>query len=71
LWLCTNLTSPQNFSKDLGLRELQMMIWEIEMRNHPAFRDHWAVEVQATLKYILCAGTNRTFATERTEDSET
>jgi len=34
------------------LRDLQMMIWAIEMRNHPAFRDRWAAEVQATLKYI-------------------
>jgi Ser/Thr protein kinase RdoA (MazF antagonist) len=34
------------------LRDLQMMIWEIEMRDHPAFRAHWAASVQETLKYI-------------------
>jgi Ser/Thr protein kinase RdoA (MazF antagonist) len=34
------------------LRDLQMMIWAIEMRDHPAFRERWAAEVQAALKYI-------------------
>ncbi|MDQ2996734.1 MAG: phosphotransferase [Chloroflexota bacterium] len=34
------------------LRDLQMMIWSIEMRNHPAFRDRWVAEVQETMKYI-------------------
>jgi Ser/Thr protein kinase RdoA (MazF antagonist) len=34
------------------LRDLQMMLWAIEMREHPAFRDRWAAEVQATLTYI-------------------
>jgi Ser/Thr protein kinase RdoA (MazF antagonist) len=36
----------------MDLRDLQMMIWEIEMRNHPVFRDTWAAEVRETLKYI-------------------
>jgi len=29
-----------------------MMIWAIEMRNHPAFRARWAAEVKAVLDYI-------------------
>jgi Ser/Thr protein kinase RdoA (MazF antagonist) len=36
----------------MDLRDLQMMIWAIEMRNHPVFRDTWAAEVRETLKYI-------------------
>lgn len=36
----------------MDLRDLQMMIWEIEMRNHPAFRASWAAEVRETLNYI-------------------
>jgi Ser/Thr protein kinase RdoA (MazF antagonist) len=36
----------------MDLRDLQMMIWEIEMRNHPAFRAGWAAEVRETLNYI-------------------
>jgi hypothetical protein len=36
----------------MDLRDLQMMIWEIEMRHHPAFRADWEAEVRATLKYI-------------------
>jgi Ser/Thr protein kinase RdoA (MazF antagonist) len=36
----------------MDLRDLQMMLWEIEMRNHPAFRDTWETEVRETLKYI-------------------
>jgi hypothetical protein len=36
----------------MDLRDLQMMIWEIEMRNHPVFRDTWAAKVRETLKYI-------------------
>jgi Ser/Thr protein kinase RdoA (MazF antagonist) len=36
----------------MDLRDLQMMIWEIEMRDHPVFRDTWASEVRETLKYI-------------------
>lgn len=36
----------------MDLRDLQMMIWEIEMRNHPAFRTIWEAEVRETLKYI-------------------
>jgi Ser/Thr protein kinase RdoA (MazF antagonist) len=36
----------------MDLRDLQMMIWALEMRDHPAFRDTWAAEVRETLKYI-------------------
>jgi Ser/Thr protein kinase RdoA (MazF antagonist) len=36
----------------MDLRDLQMMLWEIEMRNHPAFRDTWEADVKATLNYI-------------------
>jgi Ser/Thr protein kinase RdoA (MazF antagonist) len=36
----------------MDLRDLQMMIWEIEMRNHPAFRNHWEASVRDALKYI-------------------
>lgn len=36
----------------LDLRDLQMMVWAIEMRDHPAFRDTWEAEVRATLDYI-------------------
>jgi Ser/Thr protein kinase RdoA (MazF antagonist) len=36
----------------MDLRDLQMMIWEIEMRAHPAFRATWETEVRATLDYI-------------------
>ncbi len=36
----------------MDLRDLQMMIWEIEMRNHPAFRDTWEASVKETLTYI-------------------
>jgi Ser/Thr protein kinase RdoA (MazF antagonist) len=47
---------PSEHEQYLGtfydLRDLQMMIWAIEMRNHPAFRDRWASEVKETLKYI-------------------
>jgi Ser/Thr protein kinase RdoA (MazF antagonist) len=42
----------QSIQTFCDLRDLQMMIWEIEMRNHPAFRDHWAASVQETLRYI-------------------
>jgi Ser/Thr protein kinase RdoA (MazF antagonist) len=34
------------------LRDLQMMIWAIEMRNHPAFRDRWAAFVKETMQSI-------------------
>jgi Ser/Thr protein kinase RdoA (MazF antagonist) len=33
-------------------RDLQLMIWKIEMRNHPAFRDGWASDVKATLQDV-------------------
>jgi Ser/Thr protein kinase RdoA (MazF antagonist) len=36
----------------MDLRDLQMMLWEIEMRNHPAFRTTWKASVRATLDYI-------------------
>lgn len=36
----------------MDLRDLQMMIWAIEMRNHPAFRASWQAEVGETLQYI-------------------
>lgn len=36
----------------MDLRDLQMMIWAIEMRDHPAFRDDWEAEVRASLEYI-------------------
>jgi Ser/Thr protein kinase RdoA (MazF antagonist) len=36
----------------MDLRDLQMMIWAIEMRGHPAFRATWETEVRATLDYI-------------------
>src|SRR5262249_44276786 len=36
----------------MDLRDLQMMIWAIEMRNHPAFRKKWEAEVKETLTYI-------------------
>ncbi len=34
------------------LRELQMMLWVIEMREHPEFRDTWEEDVKANCKYI-------------------
>jgi Ser/Thr protein kinase RdoA (MazF antagonist) len=36
----------------MDLRDLQMMLWAIEMRNHPAFRASWEAEVRETLNYI-------------------
>jgi Ser/Thr protein kinase RdoA (MazF antagonist) len=36
----------------MDLRELQMMIWAIEMRTHPAFRNTWEHKVQASLSYF-------------------
>lgn len=36
----------------MALRDLQMMIWAIEMREHPAFRDSWHSDVQEILKFI-------------------
>jgi Ser/Thr protein kinase RdoA (MazF antagonist) len=36
----------------MDLRDLQMMLWAIEMRNHPAFRSTWEREVQDTLQYF-------------------
>jgi Ser/Thr protein kinase RdoA (MazF antagonist) len=34
------------------LRELQMMLWTIEMRDHPEFRDTWQQDVKANCAYI-------------------
>jgi Ser/Thr protein kinase RdoA (MazF antagonist) len=36
----------------MNLRELQMMLWVIEMRDHPEFRDTWQEDVKASCKYI-------------------
>jgi Ser/Thr protein kinase RdoA (MazF antagonist) len=36
----------------MDLRDLQMMIWAIEMRDHPAFRATWEADVKEVLKYI-------------------
>ena len=36
----------------MALRDLQMMIWAIEMRDHPAFRNKWKAEVAEILKAI-------------------
>jgi Ser/Thr protein kinase RdoA (MazF antagonist) len=33
-------------------RDLQLLIWKIEMRNHPAFRDTWASSVKEMLQDI-------------------
>jgi Ser/Thr protein kinase RdoA (MazF antagonist) len=33
----------------MDLRDLQMIIWAIEMRDHPSFRDRWAAEVKEVL----------------------
>jgi Ser/Thr protein kinase RdoA (MazF antagonist) len=42
----------QELDRFMDLRDLQMMVWAIEMRDHPAFRDSWEVEVRKTLDYI-------------------
>jgi Ser/Thr protein kinase RdoA (MazF antagonist) len=34
------------------LRELQMTLWTIEMRDHPEFRDTWQEDVKANCMYI-------------------
>lgn len=36
----------------IALRDLQLLIWKIEMRNHPAFRDGWASSVREMLRDI-------------------
>jgi Ser/Thr protein kinase RdoA (MazF antagonist) len=36
----------------MDLRDLQIMIWAIEMRDHPAFRHRWRAEVKEVLDYI-------------------
>lgn len=42
----------QHVDTFMDLRELQMMIWAIEMRAHPAFRDTWERKVRAALSYF-------------------
>jgi Ser/Thr protein kinase RdoA (MazF antagonist) len=36
----------------MDFRDLQIMIWNLEMRNHPAFRDSWAAHVRSMLEYL-------------------
>jgi Ser/Thr protein kinase RdoA (MazF antagonist) len=36
----------------MTFRDLQLMIWFMEMRNHPAFRDKWASDVKTILNDI-------------------
>ncbi len=36
----------------IAFHTLQLMIWIIEMRNHPAFRDDWASNVKEMLQDI-------------------
>ena len=36
----------------MDLRDLQMMLWALEMRDHPGFRDRWEGWVKETLEYI-------------------
>jgi Ser/Thr protein kinase RdoA (MazF antagonist) len=36
----------------ITFRDLQLMIWKIEMRNHPAFRGDWASDVKISLNDI-------------------
>lgn len=36
----------------ITFRDLQLMIWKIEMRNHPTFQDNWASDVRVTLNDI-------------------
>jgi hypothetical protein len=36
----------------MDLRDLQMMLWAIELRDHPGFRDRWEGWVKETLEYI-------------------
>ena len=36
----------------MALRDLQILIWAIEMRNHPAFRATWQNDVRALLGYM-------------------
>jgi Ser/Thr protein kinase RdoA (MazF antagonist) len=36
----------------MNLRELQMMLWTIEMRDHPEFRDSWQNDAKANCAYI-------------------
>lgn len=42
----------QHLDTFMDLRDIQMMLWEIEMRDHPAFRGSWAASVRETLRYI-------------------
>ena len=36
----------------MGLRDFQMMLWAIEMRDHPAFRDSWEADVREIMKAL-------------------
>ena len=36
----------------IALRDLQLIIWKIEMRNHPAFRDGWVSSVKEMLQDV-------------------
>ncbi len=36
----------------IALRDLQLLTWKIEMRNHPAFRDSWVASVKEMLQDI-------------------
>lgn len=36
----------------INYRDLQMIVWKIEMRDHPAFRDEWASSVKEMLQDI-------------------
>jgi Ser/Thr protein kinase RdoA (MazF antagonist) len=47
-----SIEHEQHLDAFMDLRDIQMMLWEIEMRNHPVFRDTWAASVKETLRYI-------------------
>ena len=36
----------------MALRDLQMLIWAIEMRDHPAFRHRWQAEIAEILNAL-------------------
>lgn len=42
----------QHLETFMGLRELQMTIWNLEMRHHPAFRESWAAEVDGGVRVL-------------------
>ena len=47
-----SLEHEQYLQTFMDLRELQVMLWTIEMRDHPGFRDRWESWVKETLEYI-------------------